>query len=156
MNENEIYVVKDYKFDNPLITERDSIMDKCFRDCYNNYFHNFNYRCIYNNKLKNITNKEINILPISDKSMHLSGLNKKITVARERGIRFLNINKLTIKINSHIRCKSISFYLKFPIPMCQGQFFRVITQNRDYVEHFCNDSNNPFHFACQKWINQLN
>ena len=41
MNENELYVVKEYKFDNPIITEKDSIIDKCFRDCHNSYFHNF-------------------------------------------------------------------------------------------------------------------
>ena len=46
MNENELYVVKKYDSDNPLITEIDSIIDKCFRDCCNNYFHNFKYRCI--------------------------------------------------------------------------------------------------------------
>ena len=36
--------------------------------------------------------------------------------------------------------------------MCQRQGFRVITQNREYVEKLCNDMENPFHFACQKWI----
>ena len=35
--------------------------------------------------------------------------------------------------------------------MCHRQFFRVISQNRDYVERLCNDRNNPFHFACRKW-----
>ena len=30
MNENEIYVVREYKFDNRLITEIDSIIDKSF------------------------------------------------------------------------------------------------------------------------------
>ena len=35
------------------------------------------------------------------------------------------------------------------------QLFKVISQKRDYVDFFCNDSNNPFHFACQKWITQL-
>ena len=40
--------------------------------------------------------------------------------------------------------------------MCHRQFFKVISQNRDYVEIFCNDMENPFHFACQKWISQLN
>ena len=59
MNENELYVVKEYKFDNPLINEIDSIKDKCFRDCYNNYFHNFKYSCIFDIQLKNITNNEI-------------------------------------------------------------------------------------------------
>ena len=42
------------------------------------------------------------------------------------------------------------------MPMCHRQFFRVISQNRDYMENFCNDMENPFHFACQKWLNQLN
>ena len=40
--------------------------------------------------------------------------------------------------------------------MCHRQFFRVISQNRDYVDYFCNDRNNPFHFACQKWIKNCN
>ena len=40
--------------------------------------------------------------------------------------------------------------------MCHRQFFRAISQNRDYVENFCNDMENPFDYACQKWINQLN
>ena len=36
--------------------------------------------------------------------------------------------------------------------MCHRQFFRVISQNRDYVENFCKDLHNLFHSACQKWI----
>ena len=42
------------------------------------------------------------------------------------------------------------------MPIFHRQLFRVISQNRDYVENFCNDMENPFHFACQKWLNQLN
>ena len=40
--------------------------------------------------------------------------------------------------------------------MCHRQFLRVISQNRDYVEFFCNDMENTFNFARQKWLNQLN
>ena len=40
--------------------------------------------------------------------------------------------------------------------MCHKQFFRVISQNREYVNNFGNDLKKSFHFACQKWINQLN
>ena len=156
MNENEIYVVKEYKFNNPLITGIHSIKDGCYRDCHNKYFHTFKYVCIYDIKLTNITNSEVIIITISDESMNLFELNKKLTVARQRGYIFNQINKLTIKIYSHLRYISISYYLKFPIPMCHRQFFRVISQIRDYVENISNDSNNPFHFACQKWINQLN
>ena len=46
----------------------------------------------------------------------------------------------------------MSYFLKFPIPICHKLFFRVKSQNRDYVDTFCNDRNNTFHFACQKWI----
>ena len=45
MNENELYVVKEYNFDNPITTEIYSIIDKCFRDCHKSYFHNFKYEC---------------------------------------------------------------------------------------------------------------
>ena len=34
MSENEIYVVKEYKFDNSLITDIDFIIDSCFKDCH--------------------------------------------------------------------------------------------------------------------------
>ena len=77
MNENELYVVKEYKFDNPIITEIDSIIAKCFRDCHNSYFHDFKYECIYDNKLTNFTNNEIFVLTISGKSRSLYELNKK-------------------------------------------------------------------------------
>ena len=30
MNENELNVVKEYKFDNPLVTKIDSITDNCY------------------------------------------------------------------------------------------------------------------------------
>ena len=156
MNENELYVVKEYKFDKPLITQVDSIIHKCFKDCHNNYFHNFKYKCIYDIQLKNITRNEIINLTVSYKSMHLYEINKKLIVARERGFRFLHINKLTTKFYSLLRYKNISYYLKSQIPMCHRQFFRVISQNRKYVDIFCNNRNNPFHFACQNWINQLN
>ena len=154
MNENELFVVKEYKFDNPIITEIDSIIDKCFRDCDNSYSHNFKYECIYDVKLTNITNIEIFNLTVSGKSMNLYELNKKLTVARQNGFMFNQTNNLSIKFHSHLRYINISYYLKFQIPMCHRQFFRVISQNRQYVDNFCNDSNNPFHFSCQKWINQ--
>ena len=85
MNENELYVVKEYKFDNPLITDIDSKIDKFFRDCHKNYFKNFKYECIYDIKLTNITNNETIDLTISDKSMNLYEVDKKLTVARQNG-----------------------------------------------------------------------
>ena len=152
MNENKLYVVKEYKFDNPVITEIDSIIDKCFRDCHNSYFHNFKYECIYDIKLTSFNKNEIINLTLSGKIMGLFEINKKLTVARQNGFVFNLINTLKIKIYSHLRYINIRYYLKYQKPMCHGKFFRVISQNRDYVENFCNDLENAFHFACQNWI----
>ena len=38
MNENELYIVKEYISDNPVITKTDSIIDSCHRDCHKNIF----------------------------------------------------------------------------------------------------------------------
>ena len=152
MNENELYVVKEYIFDNPPIHKIDSIIDSCYRDCHNKYFHTFKYECIYDIKLTSIINNEILNLTISGESMNLFELNDRLTLARQWGFKFLHINKLTIKIYSHLRYINISFYLKHRIPMGQRLFFRRISENKKYVENFCNDRNNPFHFACQTWI----
>ena len=97
MNENELYVVKEYIFDNPLITKIDSIIDNCYRDCHNKYFHTFKYDCIYDIKLTNITNNEIINITISDESLDLYELNIKLTIARQRGFILNQINKLNNK-----------------------------------------------------------
>ena len=62
MNENESYVVREFKFDSPLITDTDAIKDSCCKDCHNNYFHNFIYECIYDIKLTNLIDNETNNL----------------------------------------------------------------------------------------------
>ena len=139
MNENELYVVKEYKFDTPLFQKIDSIIDGCFREYHNKYFHTFKYVCIYVIKLTNITNIEINNITISDESMSLFELYKKLTLARQRGFRVLQLNKLIIKIYSHQRYVNISYYLKHRIPIMHRQFFKILTKNRDYVETHCND-----------------
>ena len=152
MNENECHVVKEYKFDYPLITKIDSVIDFCYRDCHNKHFHTFKYVCMNDVKLTNITNKEIFNLSISDESMNLFESNKKLTLARQRSFRFLHIYKLTLIFFSHLRYISISFYLKHRIPLMHRQFFKILSQNREYIQSHCNDRNNPLHFACQKWI----
>ena len=152
MNENELYVAKEHEFDAPLFHKIASIIVGCYRDCHSNYFHTFKYVCIYDIKLSNITNNEIINLPISDESMNLFELNKKLSPARQRGFRFLQINKLTIKIYSQQRYINITSYLKHRIPIMHRQFFKILSRNRDYVQTHCNDRNNPFHFACQTSI----
>ena len=101
MNENEIYVLKGNKYDNPLITDIDSKIDERFRDCHENYLNNFKYKCIYDIKLTNINNNETIKLTNSDKSMNLYKLNKKLTVARQNGFIFNQISKLSVKFYSH-------------------------------------------------------
>ena len=152
MNENELYVVKEYKRDNPPITKIDSIIDSYYRDCHNKYFHTIIYVCIYDIKLTNITINEIINISISDESMNLFELIKKLTLARQRGFRFFHINKLTKKTYSHQRHINISYYLKHRIPIMHRQFLKILSQNRDYVQTHCFDRNIPFHFASQKWI----
>ena len=88
MDENDLYVVKEIKFDNPLITKIDSRNNNCYRDCHNKNLHTFKNVCIYDIKLTNITNNEIINLTISDESMNLFELNKKLTLARQRGCMF--------------------------------------------------------------------
>ena len=109
MNKNELYVVKEYKFDNRLFTDIDSKIDKCFRDCLKKFFHNFKNECIYDFKLTNTANNETINLTISDRSTNLYDLNKKLTAARQNGFSFNQINKLTIKIHSDLRYINISY-----------------------------------------------
>ena len=87
---------------------------------------------------------------ISGKNMNLYDLNEKLKVARKNDFIFIQKNKLTIKFYSRLQYINIGYYLKFQIPMCHRQFFKVSSQNRERVESFCNDIENPFHFACQK------
>ena len=39
MNENQLALVKEYKFNKPPIQKIDSLIDNSIRDCHNEYFH---------------------------------------------------------------------------------------------------------------------
>ena len=97
MNENQLTIVKEYEFDNPLIHKIDSLNDNCIRDCHNKSFHTFEYKCVYNIQLTNIRTNEIFNLTISGKSMNLCELNEKLKIARQRAFILNKIQKLTIK-----------------------------------------------------------
>ena len=84
MNENQLTVVKEYEFKNPLIQKIDSIIDNSLRDCHKKYFHTFGHICEYNLNFTNTINNESVNFTISDKSMGLYELNKKLTVADEK------------------------------------------------------------------------
>ena len=133
-----------------------SSIDSSIRDCHNKYFHTFDHICEYDINFTNITNNDTVNFTISDESVGLYELNKRKSLARERGFKFNQINKLTKKIYSQQRYVNTKCYLKSPMPMSHRQFFKILSQNSEYVKNHCNDLNNPFHFALQKWINQLN
>ena len=150
MNQNQLTVVREYEFDNPLIQNVDSIINKCYRDCHNKYFHTFEYVCVYDLNFTNETNNETVNFIISDKSLGMYEINKKLTLARQRGYIFNQINKLTKKIYSNLSNINIHYHLKLGSSPLHRHFFKRIAQNRDYIQTFCNDRRNPFHF-CRQW-----
>ena len=149
-------VVKIYEFDNPLIQHIDSIIDECYRDCQNKYFHAFWCICEYNINFTNITNNEMINFEIPVKSLGSYELKRKLTLAKKRGFKFNQINNLKTKIYSDLKNINIHYYLKHQIPMGKRLFFRRIAKNRDYIETYCNDVRNPFHYACQRWYSYNN
>ena len=62
------------------------------------------------------------------------------------------IHKLTIKTYSSSSKINIHFYLEFRIPIMHRQFFRIISQNPEYVKTFCNGLKKSLQFACRRWI----
>ena len=154
MKENVI--VKEYEIDNPLIQKIDSIIDYCIRDCHHKYFHTFDHICEYNLNFTHTTNNETVNFTISDKSMGMYELNKKLTLARENGFIFNQINKLTIKIYSNLSNINIHYHLRLGTSPMHRQFFIKISKNHNYIETFCNDRRNTFHFACRQWFSYNN
>ena len=153
---NENVIVREYEFDSPLITKIDSIIDNCIRGCHNKYFHTFDHICEYNLNFTNITNNETANFLISDKSMGMFELNKKLTIARENGFIFNHINKLTIKIYSNLPNINIHYHLRLGADPLHRQFFKILSHNHDYIQTHCNDRRNTFHFACRQWYSYNN
>ena len=151
-NRNVSYYRK--KIDNPKTTETDSMLGECSKDCHNNYFQKLKFECRYDIKLTNITSIEIFFLTITGESINLYDLNKSLKVARQNRFVFNQINKLIIKVYSHLLHIIIKYYPKNQIPMCRGLFFKVISHYREHMRSFCSDMENPVHFACPKWFNQ--
>ena len=54
--------------------------------------------------------------------MSLYELNKKLTIARENGFIFNQINKLTIKIYSNLSNINIQYYLRHRYQLCIVSF----------------------------------
>ena len=156
MNQNQLTIVKEYEFENPLIQKIDSLIDNSIRDCHIKYFHTFDHICEYDLNFTNITNNETVNFTISDKSMGLYELYKKLAIARENGFKFNQINKLTIKILSNLSNINIHYHLRLGSPPLHRQFFIKISHNRDYIQTHCNDRRNLLHFACRQWYSYNN
>ena len=152
----KMFFLKEYEYIEPLIQKIDFIIDIYIRDCHIKYFHTIDRIWVYDIKLTNIGSNEIVKLTFADKDTNLYELNKKLKNTLQKSFVFNQINKLAEKFCSHLRYINISFLLKFQIPMCHRQFFKILSQNPDYVQIVCNNIENLFRFACQKWLNQIN
>ena len=109
MNKNENVIVKEYEFDKSLTQKIDFKIYNCIRDCHNKNFPTFDQNCVNAINLTKNSNNDINNFTICGKSMNLYELNEKLTVARENGFIFNQINKLTIKIYCNL--SNINLYI---------------------------------------------
>ena len=149
MNENVI--VKKYEFIHPLIEKIDSLIDNSIGDCHDKFFHTFDHICGYHLNFTKTSNNETVNFTISDNGMGMCDLNKKIAIACRNGFIFNQIINFEIKIYSNLSNIKIHYHLKLGSPPLHRQFFTKISQNRDYMQTFCKDRRNPFHFACRQW-----
>ena len=133
---NEKFFGKEYEFDKPLIQKIDSLIDDSIGDCHNKYFHTFDNICEYDLNFTNITNNETVNFTISDKSMSMYELNKKLSIARGNGFIFNQINKLTIKFYSNLSHINIHYHLRSGSPPLHRQFFIKISKNREDFQTF--------------------
>ena len=156
MNKNQLTIVKEYKFNEPPIQKIDSIIDESIRDCHNKYFHTFDHVCEYDLNFTNTSNNETVNFTISDKCLGLYELNRKLTLARERGFIFNHINNLTIKIYSNLSHINIRYHLRLGAPPLHRQVFIKISHNRDYIQTHCNNRRSPFHFSLRQWFSYNN
>ena len=88
--------------------------------------------------------------------MGLYELYKKLTVARQNGFKFNKRINFKIKIYSNLSHINIHYYLKLHIPIMHRHIFRKLDKNPEYIQTFCNDRRNPFHFACRQWYSYNN
>ena len=160
INENKLTVVQEYEFDKKDIHEIDYILNDVIKHCRKNYFHTFEYKLVYDINFTNISNNEEVNLMVTHKSMEFKtefyGLNKKIKNARRNGFVFNQINNFKIEIYSNLSYINIHYHLKLGVSPFHHRFFINLLKNRDYIQTFCNDRRNTFHFACRQWYSYNN
>ena len=138
INENELKVVKIYEYDEININEIDSLFEKSYRDCCHKYFKDFKNICEYDLNFTNIGNNEIVNFKISDSYLRMFELNKKLTLARQRGYKFNQINKFTIKFYTTLNKNNIHRHLKFQCPILVRKFLRTICRNPENIQTISN------------------
>ena len=160
MNDNQLTVVKEYKFDKTDIHELDYLLDDVIKHCRKNYFHTFEYKLVYDIKFTNISNNEEVNLIVTHRSMEFKtefyGLNKKIKNARRNGFVFNQINNFKIEIYSNLSNINIHYHLTLGASPLHYRFFINLLKNRDYIQTHCNNRRNTFHFACRQWYSYNN
>ena len=89
-------------------------------------------KCVYDNKVINTNNNEINLLTTKGEEEYkdqLYGLPKETKNGRIDFFVFMTLIKITIEISSSLSNINICYYLKLPIPIKHRQLFRIISQN---------------------------
>ena len=114
------FVVKNKSLINQILM-KSSIYSMILLKIVEKLFSIFEYKCVYDIQITNITNNEEVNLTINFGYMELKsqffGLTKKIRYARYNGFRSNEIVKLTIKICSNQSNIMIHYDLEFGIPM---------------------------------------
>ena len=145
-------VFKKYEFHRPLLSEIDSIIDNCKRDCYYKYYQTHKMTLEYKINFTSKRNNGLHNLQTINIAVDSYELNEKLKIARRNGFKFNQMNKLTMKFYSRQSDKTIRYYLKPRILLIHRQFHRKIAQNKEYIESFRNESSNPFQYACREWF----
>ena len=58
--------------------------------------------------------------------------------------------------NSNLSHINIQYHLRLGAPPLHRQFFKMLSRNHDYIQTYCNDLRNTFHFACRQWFSYNN
>ena len=156
INEKELTVVKEYEIKNPPIQNIDSIINECYKGCHHKYFHTFEYVCVYDLNFTNDNNNESVNFTISGKNLGSHEINKKLALAREKCFKLNEIKNFKIKIYSNLSNINIRHYLKLPIPIMHRRFLIKLTHNRDYIQNYCKNLNDPIQFGFYQWYKYNN
>ena len=138
LNENQLSIVKEYEYDNPLFKDIDYILNICINDCYKNYFQPIRNICSYNIEFTNISDDNIINLTISDSYLTINELNKKLKNARNNGYIFSKLNKLSIKFYNYLSQTNILKYYKFHCPLLIRQILKIMSSDYNSIQRISN------------------